>query len=107
MPREHEGATADQGSAELLRVLLEKVLGIHRDKLLPDFAPQSFEAQVESEERVSSEHGGEAVLFPTCYVQNNEPQIGQDTLEVLERSQVNCACAKGLQCCGMPAWEPS
>ena len=27
--------------------------------------------------------GGEAVLFQTCYVQNNEPQIGRDTLEVL------------------------
>ncbi len=49
--------------------------------------------------------GVEAVLFPTCYVQNNEPQIGRDTLEVLDRNQVKTACVKGLQCCGMPAWE--
>jgi Fe-S oxidoreductase len=45
------------------------------------------------------------VLFPTCYVQNNEPQIGRDTLFVMERNQVKVACVKGLQCCGMPAWE--
>ena len=45
------------------------------------------------------------MLFPTCYVQNNEPQIGRDTLEVLDRNQVKTACVKGLQCCGMPAWE--
>jgi Fe-S oxidoreductase len=38
-------------------------------------------------------------------VQNNEPQIGRDTLEVLDRNQVKTACVKGLQCCGMPAWE--
>jgi len=45
------------------------------------------------------------VLFQTCYVQNNEPQIGRDTVEVLEKSQVDVRCARGLQCCGMPAWE--
>ncbi len=56
--------------------------------------------------RVQADAGGsEAVLFPTCYVQNNEPQIGRDTLEVLDRNQVKTACVKGLQCCGMPAWE--
>ena len=45
------------------------------------------------------------MLFPTCYVQNNEPEIGRDTLDVLDRNQLKTACVKGLQCCGMPAWE--
>ena len=45
------------------------------------------------------------MLFQTCYVQHNEPQIGKDTLEVLEKNKVDCACGKGLKCCGMPAWE--
>ena len=35
--------------------------------------------------------GGEAVLFQTCYVQNNEPQIGRDTVEVLEKNRSTCA----------------
>ena len=73
------------------------MLGIHRDKLLPDFAPTTFERWAEQNGRVVAQPGGdEAVLFQTCYVQNNEPQIGRDTLEVLEQNQVTTACVKGL-----------
>jgi Fe-S oxidoreductase len=87
------------------RWFMEKLLGIHRDKQLPEFAPESFEVWAESDGRMEGPEGAEAVLFQTCYVQNNEPQIGKDVLEVLDRNQVESRCAKGLQCCGMPAWE--
>jgi glycerol-3-phosphate dehydrogenase subunit C len=90
----------------LHRALMQAALGIHKDKLLPDFAPTTFERWAERQGRVRTAPAGvEAVLFPTCYVQNNEPQIGRDTLDVLDRNQVTTACVKGLQCCGMPAWE--
>jgi Fe-S oxidoreductase len=90
----------------LHRAFMQAALGIHKDKLLPDFAPSTFEKWAERNGRVrATAEGSEAVLFPTCYVQNNEPQIGRDTLEVLDRNQVKTACVKGLQCCGMPAWE--
>jgi glycerol-3-phosphate dehydrogenase subunit C len=89
----------------LHRVFMEAALGIHRDKLLPDFAPTTFERWADQQGRIRGPEGVEAVLFPTCYVQNNEPQIGRDTLEVFDRNQVRTACVKGLQCCGMPAWE--
>jgi Fe-S oxidoreductase len=45
------------------------------------------------------------VLFQTCYVQNNAPEIGRDTIAVLEHNRVDVCCASGLRCCGMPAWE--
>src|SRR3989442_8944826 len=51
---------------------------------------------------IKSAIGGEVVLFQTCYVQNNEPQIGRDTVEVMERNKVDVRCVRGLQCCGMP-----
>lgn len=89
----------------LHRWFMQAVLGIHRDKLLPDFAAQTFERWAERSGKIAGPEGSEAVLFPTCYVQNNEPQVGRDTLEVLERNQVRTACVKGLECCGMPAWE--
>ncbi len=89
----------------LNRWFMEKTVGIHRDKLLPDFAPQTFEAWAEKSGRIASEPGGEVVLFQTCYVQNNEPQIGKDTIQVLEHNRVKVSCARGLCCCGMPAWE--
>jgi len=108
-------ARASFGIANLMnrvrvhRWIMEKLLGIHRDKLLPDFAPATFERWAERAGRILQRPGGEGdpevVLFQTCYVQNNEPQIGRDTLEVLDRNQVRAACVGGLQCCGMPAWE--
>ena len=91
---------------KLNRVFMQATLGIHKDKLLPDFAPTTFEKWAAAHGRIQPRpEGVEAVLFQTCYVQNNEPQIGRDTLEVLDRNQVRTACVKGLQCCGMPAWE--
>ena len=89
----------------LHRALMEKVLGIHRDKLLPDFAGQTFEAWADEAGRIQQDPPAEAVLFQTCYVQNNEPQLGRDVLEVLDKNQVKTACVRGLECCGMPAWE--
>ncbi len=89
----------------LHRWFLEKALGIHRDKLLPGFASETFEAWAKRAGKVAREPGGEAVLFPTCYVNHNEPQVGRDTLEVLERNRIDVRCVEGLRCCGMPAWE--
>jgi Fe-S oxidoreductase len=87
------------------RWLMEKALGIHRDKLLPPFAGVTFERWAERTGHLATGPGAEVVLFQTCYVQNNEPEIGRNTVEVLERNQVRVACVRGLQCCGMPAWE--
>ncbi len=87
------------------RWFMEKVVGIHRDKLLPSFARQSFTAWAKSAGKITRETGAEAILFQTCYVEHNEPQIGRDTLEVMEKNQVDLRCVDGLRCCGMPAWE--
>jgi Fe-S oxidoreductase len=87
------------------RWFMEKLVGIDRRKLLPDFAQTTFESWAEGAGLMDEGVGGEAVLFQTCYVQGNEPQIGMDTVEVLEKNGVDVRCEKGLECCGMPAWE--
>ena len=89
----------------LPRWLMEKIIGIHRKKLLPDFSFYTFEKWSSKMGLFRENEKAETVLFQTCYVQHNEPQIGKDTLEVLEKNKVDCACLKGLRCCGMPAWE--
>ena len=104
-------ARASFGAANLAnrtrahRWMMEKVLGVHRDKQLPEFAAERFEDWAVRSGRIGREPGGEAVLFPTCYVEHNEPAIGRDTVEVFERNGVDLRCARGLECCGMPAWE--
>lgn len=88
------------------RIFLEKVLGVHRDKDLPRFARTTFTAWATRRGLVNDDPTeGEAVLFPTCYVEHNEPEVGYDTVAVLERNGVDLTCEKGLACCGMPAWE--
>jgi Fe-S oxidoreductase len=108
MARSSQGVANVLNRSRIHRWFLEKVLGIHREKLLPEFAPTTFERWAEKQGRIRSYAKGETpetVLFQTCYVQNNEPQIGRDTLEVMDRNGVSTACVRGLQCCGMPAWE--
>jgi len=87
------------------RWLMEKVLGIHRQKLLPEFASETFEAWARRENLIAPQPGGEVVLFQTCYVQHNEPDVGKDTVLVLQKNGVDVRCASHLVCCGMPAWE--
>ena len=66
------------------RWVMEKALGIHREKLLPPFADESFEDWAREEgildrgaDAGNAPREFEAVLFQTCYVQNNEPEIGR------------------------------
>ena len=87
------------------RWFMEKTLGIHRDKLLPPFATESFEEWASREGLISAVPGGEVVLFQTCYVESNEPQIGRDTVYGMAKNQIDVRCVRGLACCGMPAWE--
>jgi Fe-S oxidoreductase len=87
------------------RALLERTLGIHRRKKLPLYAPHTFERWAVEADLCDGPPGGEVVLYPTCTVQNNEPQIGRDAVEVLQHNAVDVRCTRGLACCGMPAWE--
>jgi glycerol-3-phosphate dehydrogenase subunit C len=87
------------------RWILEKLLGIHRKKLLPDFALTTFEKWAERAGLMKGKKDCEVVLFETCYVQNNEPEIGRDTVAVMQKNGVDLQCEKGLACCGMPRWE--
>jgi glycerol-3-phosphate dehydrogenase subunit C len=88
-----------------LRVLMEKAIGVHRDKQLPDFAAEAFDTWADRSGYVTPEPGGEAVLFQTCFVQHNEPDLGKDALFVLRKNGVDARVVRGLACCGMPAWE--
>lgn len=106
MARASLGVANVMNRVKLHRVFFEKTLGIHRDKKLPTFEQQTFERWAKKNDRVRAPSSDvEVVLYQTCYVQNNEPHIGKDTLAVLDRNGVESACAEGLKCCGMPSWE--
>ena len=105
MARASFGLANVMNRVSIHRWFMDKVLGIHPKAHLPEFASATFEAWAEKSGKMAGAPGLEAVLFQTCYVQNNDPQIGKDALEVLEHNGCRCGCVPGLQCCGMPAWE--
>ena len=68
---------------------MESVAGSHRDAALPKFHGKTFEMQVkERAPKVDTEapaHGRRAVLYATCFVNYNNPDIGKAAHEVLAR----------------------
>jgi Fe-S oxidoreductase len=89
---------------KLQRAIMEKLLGIHRDKQLPEFAGETFERWLESHPTPAApaEPSAEVVLFPTCFINYYAPEVGKAAVEVLARNNVAVTCAK-QNCCGMPA----
>ena len=98
-------ANALNQRSRLHREFLKRIIGIHPKKNLPVFAKRTFTDWAITQNLVGNPSEGEIVLFPTCYVEYNEPNIGEDTVAVLKQNNVNVTCEKGLVCCGMPAWE--
>jgi len=93
----------------LNRVFLEKVLGIHRDKILPQFAAETFKRWFRKSKRATEigksaqgESSPRVVLFHTCMINFNEPGIGRASVAVLEKNAVNVTDPEGQSCCGMP-----
>ncbi|MEI9814991.1 MAG: heterodisulfide reductase-related iron-sulfur binding cluster [Acidobacteriota bacterium] len=97
------GLTNWANKQPVLRAGLEATLGIHRDKLLPEFHSETFEEWLAKQPKPAG-NDQKAVLFATCYVNRNNPQIGKDAVEVYSKSGVSLSCPK-QNCCGMPAIE--
>jgi glycerol-3-phosphate dehydrogenase subunit C len=83
------------------RILMEKTMGIHRDKILPRFHAETFErwfrknaAQATAKTKVA--------IFHTCIVNYNEPQIGKAAVKILEKNRIGVVDPQGQRCCGMP-----
>ncbi len=85
-----------------LRGLLEKILGIHRDRLLPTFHSETFARWIRKRPASPKGKGEEkAALFYTCTVNYNEPDIGKAAVAVLEKNGIECSVPE-QQCCGLP-----
>jgi glycerol-3-phosphate dehydrogenase subunit C len=87
---------------------MEKVARVHRDADLPKFHGKTFARRAkEAPPEVSATapaRGRKAVLYATCFVNYNNPAIGEATLGVLARNGVECEVVYP-ECCGMPQFE--
>jgi Fe-S oxidoreductase len=91
--------------SKLHRQFMQTILGIHKDKKLPPFAPKTLARQLAAR---PMPRGGDPTakiaFFSTCYVNYNQPEIGLDTLDVMERNDIDVSFAYE-RCCGMPLWH--
>ncbi|MBI2752406.1 MAG: Fe-S oxidoreductase [Betaproteobacteria bacterium] len=91
------------------RGALERALGIHRDRELPEYAPRKFRSHAERSKPFAVRDGkntpGKVAIFSTCYVNYNEPGIGHDLLAILEHNEIPYQITEQEVCCGMPKLE--
>ncbi|MBI4874573.1 MAG: 4Fe-4S dicluster domain-containing protein [Acidobacteria bacterium] len=102
MARPTAGLTNWVNRQPVVRVALEQVLGIHREKMLPDFHGETFE-----DWRKKNQPAGDAsraVLFHTCFINYNNPEVGKAAIRVFEKNGIALGSPK-QNCCGMPALE--
>ncbi len=92
----------------LTRPALEKLAGVDRNAALPRFTGRTFEMRARRAappvERSAPASGRKAVLYATCFVNYNNPSIGEATQAVLAKNGVETEVVYP-QCCGMPQLE--
>ncbi|MBI3805119.1 MAG: anaerobic glycerol-3-phosphate dehydrogenase subunit C [Nitrospirae bacterium] len=93
-------------SVRAIRLLIHRWLGIHKDRILPPIATETFiEWQSKRAPKPSPSPSAKKVaLFHTCYVNYNAPEIGKATVQVLEKNNVETVHPDQL-CCGMPFFD--
>jgi Fe-S oxidoreductase len=91
------------------RSLMQQALGVHKDRVLPDYASAKFRGNARPGRDFAARNGkntpGKVAIFATCYVNYNEPGIGHDLLKILRHNEVPAILVDREACCGMPKFE--
>ncbi|MBC7205572.1 MAG: Fe-S oxidoreductase [Methyloversatilis sp.] len=91
------------------RSLMQRALGVHKDRQLPPYAPRRFRGVAEPSDGFAARDGqrtpGKVAVFSTCYVNYNEPGIGVDLLKLLAHNEIPAVLVEKEVCCGMPKLE--
>ncbi len=82
-----------------VRIAIEKVMGIHRDAAMPGFARRPFRSW--AKEHRSPAATRRAVFFHGCGTEYYEPEVGRQTVEILEHNGFQVEIPK-QDCCGLP-----
>jgi len=83
------------------RRLMETVVGIHRDRMLPMFHRETFSRWFDRRKAPSVGASKRVALFVTCSVEYHDPAVGKAAVAVLEKNGVDVT-VPSQRCCGMP-----
>ncbi len=82
---------------------MEKTVGLASERLLPPYAKQRFTTWFKRRASPGAPLGHGAVsVFPTCFVEYMEPDVGRAIVEVYEHNGIVCGLPTGTKCCGAP-----
>ena len=91
------------------RSVLQKTLGVHKDRELPPYTPRKFRSHAVASPDFPVKDGkqtpGKVAVFATCYANYNEPQLGHDLLALLSHNEIPYVLVDDEVCCGMPKLE--
>ncbi|UCD67753.1 MAG: Fe-S oxidoreductase [Betaproteobacteria bacterium] len=91
------------------RKVMQSALGIDAKRELPEYSSQTFRRNARPKQEFAVTCGnntpGKVAIFSTCYVNYNEPGIGQDLLRILEHNEIPAMIVHKEACCGMPKLE--
>lgn len=90
----------------LQRILMEKLVGIHRDWLLPTYASETVSRWLAKRPRTATPTPSQrkVALFSTCSVNYSDVETGRALARVLEKNGIEVVDGY-KRCCGMPALD--
>jgi Fe-S oxidoreductase len=93
----------------LSRGAMQAVLGVHKDRELPPYAPKKFRSNAAPAASLPVRDGkntpGKVAIFATCYANYNEPVMGHDLVAILAHNEIPHVLVEKEACCGMPKFE--
>ena len=96
---------------KLARKVMDKVMGIHSEAIVPAYHSNSLRKRVakrklpELQAEAAGQTQGRVALFVTCYCNRNAPAIGEDLIAIFEHNKIPVRLAEKEVCCGMPKLE--
>ena len=89
---------------KFFRIILEKILNVHRNAKLPKFA--SITAKNKYNKLTNPKQSFDKVaIYTTCYHNYNEPIVIDDLIAVLKHNDIHTELIQDDKCCGMPKLE--
>jgi Fe-S oxidoreductase len=91
------------------RLMMEGALGVDKKAWIPEYASKTFPQLAKASAAFPVKDGqrtpGKVAIYATCYINYNEPGIGQDLIKILNHNQIPYALVDKEACCGMPKLE--
>ena len=97
--------------SNLMRTLIEKLLGLHRNALLPKYHARTLRRRMRKHRVLplkpvnTDTTTGKVALFVTCYGNFNQPELVENLVVVLEHNQIPVKLVSKERCCAMPKLE--